>query len=374
MKTLAIIGSTGSIGTQTLDVVRQFPGHLSITAMAAGDNTEAFNKQIDEFNPKYVNCNNNASITNTNVSFLNLIDMCSLPEVDIVVMATSGLIGLEPTIAALKSGKNVALSNKDPIVVAGDLIKQTEKDSSGNIYPVDSEPSAIWQCIAGSTNVNKLIITGSGGSARDIPIDKLDSLTPEMALKHPNWAMGRKITIDSATMVNKAFEIIESHWLFEMPWENIEAVIHPQSLVHSLVEFDDASIKAQISNPNMHIPIQYALFYPNNVTNPQFTRLDFSKVINMDFYPMDHQRYPAFNIVLEAAKLGGSYPIVVNTADEIAVEQFLQGKIKYTDIPRIIENIVHTHLKTNYRDIQDIHDIIDDTSKKTQELCMSKSL
>ena len=159
-----------------------------------------------------------------------------------------------------------------------------------------------------------------------------------------------------------------------MPWENIEAVIHPQSLVHSLVEFDDASIKAQISNPNMHIPIQYALFYPNNVTNPQFTRLDFSKVINMDFYPMDHQRYPAFNIVLEAAKLGGSYPIVVNTADEIAVEQFLQGKIKYTDIPRIIENIVHTHLKTNYRDIQDIHDIIDDTSKKTQELCMSKSL
>ena len=364
MKTLAIIGSTGSIGTQTLDVVRQFPGHLSITAMAAGDNTEAFNKQIDEFNPKYVNCNNNASITNTNVSFLNLVDMCSLPEVDIVVMATSGLIGLEPTIAALKSGKNVALSNKEPIVVAGDLIKQTEKDSSGNIYPVDSEPSAIWQCIAGSTNVNKLIITGSGGSARDIPIDKLDSLTPEMALKHPNWAMGRKITIDSATMVNKAFEIIESHWLFEMPWENIEAVIHPQSLVHSLVEFDDASIKAQISNPNMHIPIQYALFYPNNVTNPQFTRLDFSKVINMDFYPMDHQRYPAFNIVLEAAKLGGSYPIVVNTADEIAVEQFLQGKIKYTDIPRIIENIVHTHLKTNYRDIQDIHDIIDDTSKK----------
>lgn len=372
MKTIAVIGCTGSVGTQTLDIVRQFPDQLSVIGMAAGNNTDLFNKLIEEFSPKYVNCNRNSAINSKGVSFLNLEEMCSLPEVDIVVMATSGLIGLEPTIAALKAGKTIALSNKEPLVVAGELIKQIEKESTGQIYPVDSEPSAIWQCIGSSNKVHKLIITGSGGSTRDIPINKLDLVTPEMALKHPNWAMGEKITIDSATMVNKAFEIIESHWLFSMPWEKMEAVIHPQSLVHSLVEFDDASVKAQISNPNMQIPIQYALFYPDNITNPNFERLDFKESINMNFFPLDHERYPAFNTVLTAAQMGGSHPMVVNTADEIAVEQFLQHKIKYTDIPRIIEHMSNGHSNTTYRDIRDIHDIINDASRKTLEICTTK--
>ena len=374
MKKLAIIGCTGSIGTQTLEIVRQFPDKLSVIAMAAGDNTTAFNKLIKEFNPQYVNCKLNSEINSNLVSFLGLEEMCTLPEIDIVVMATSGIVGLEPTLAALKSGKTVALSNKEPIVIAGDLIKEAERSSQGKIYPVDSEPSAIWQCIGESKNVRKLIITGSGGSVRDIPVENLKDITPDLALKHPNWAMGKKITIDSATMVNKAFEIIESHWLFDMPWDKLEAVLHPQSLVHSLVEFEDASIKAQISNPNMQIPIQYALFYPDNIANPQLKNLDFSQAINMDFFPMDHDRYPAYNIVLQAVKLGGTYPIVINTADEIAVDQFLDAKIRYTDIPKILYEISSIHSNSTYRDIKDIQEIVNWASKKTLEFCKIKSV
>lgn len=373
MKKLAIIGCTGSVGTQTLEVVRQFPDELSVIAMAAGDNVTLLQKLINEFQPKYVNCNHNDEIKHTNTTILSLNEMCSLDEVDIVVMATSGIIGLDPTLTALKSGKTVALSNKEPIIVAGELLKKTEAESLGKIYPVDSEPSAIWQCMDNLKEVNKLIITGSGGSVRDTPINKLHLITPEMALKHPNWSMGKKITIDSSLMVNKAFEVIESHWLFDMPWTKIEAVLHPQSLIHSLVEFDDYSIKAQISHPNMQIPIQYALFYPHHLTNSQFTQIDFSQTINMDFYPMDHARYPAFNIVLDAAKLGGTYPIAVNTADEIAVSQFLHHKIKYTDIPNVIDEISRHHNSSTYRDIQDIQDIISNTSQKTLELCATKS-
>ena len=252
MKKIIVLGSTGSIGRQTLDVVRVFRDEFEVVGLAAGHNYDLLKQQIQEFHPAHICCINRPQELPEGVTFTAMEDMVCLDEVDVVMVATMGSVGLIPTLNALKHGKLVALSNKEPIVMAGELIKDYEAKYGGAVLPVDSEPSAIWQCLQGEDNeVRRLMITASGGPVRETPLEEMADVTPERALQHPTWTMGQKITIDSATLMNKAFEVIESHWLFKVPWDRIEVVIHPQSTIHSMVEFEDGSIKAQLGPPDM---------------------------------------------------------------------------------------------------------------------------
>ncbi|MFC2060442.1 1-deoxy-D-xylulose-5-phosphate reductoisomerase [Chloroflexota bacterium] len=282
VKKLAILGSTGSIGQQALEVVRALPHHFQIVGLAAGKNVDLLAKQLEEFKPVFVYYQDKrvtANLANAKCEFLPLEDIARHPQVDIVVIATSGKSGLSPTLAALKAGKNVALANKESLVTAGEIITRTAKLNAAQILPVDSEHSAIWQCLKGETQpVTKLILTASGGPFIHHSPAELSRVTVKQALKHPSWQMGRKVTIDSATLMNKGLEIIEAHWLFNVPLENIEVIIHPQSIIHSMVEFIDGSIKAQLGYPDMRLPIQYALSYPERLANPQLPRLDWNDI------------------------------------------------------------------------------------------------
>ena len=347
MKNIVVIGCTGSIGRQTLDIIRAFPGEFQVVGLAAGSNHELFRQQIDEFRPSYVYCIDPPRTLAPRSAFIPMEEMVSLPEVEVVMAATTGAAGLVPTINALKTGKAVALSNKEPIVMAGALLKEYERRYGGAILPVDSEPSAIWQCIQGEKgHVRRLIITASGGPFRTMPLEDLSKVTPHEALQHPTWQMGPKITIDSATLMNKAFEVIESHWLFGVPWENIEVVIHPQSTIHSMVEFADGSVKAQLGPPSMRLPIQYALFHPERRRNPDdslIPRLDTTTPQSLEFRPLEPERYPCFNLALDAAQRGHTYPAVLSAADEVAVNAFLKGNIRFTDIHRVVETVVNSH-------------------------------
>jgi len=344
MKNIVVLGSTGSIGCQTLDVVRAFPDDFHVVGLAGGNNRDLLLRQVEEFKPKYIYCTDRPSNLPDGVGFIPMDEMVGLEEVDIVMVATMGSVGLVPTLSALKHGKLVALSNKEPIVMAGKMIKDFEAKYGGTVLPVDSEPSAIWQCMRGEDNpVRRLMITGSGGPFRNTPVDELASVTPELALHHPTWTMGKKITIDSATMMNKAFEVIESHWLFEVPWDKIEVVIHPQSTIHSMVEFEDGSIKAQMGPPDMRLPIQYALFYPKRFSNDMIPKLDISVSHSLTFQPMEPERYPCFGLAVSAAQRGGTYPTVLSAADEVAVGAFLDGKIGFTDIHRVVDQVLSDH-------------------------------
>ena len=297
MKKIVVLGSTGSIGRQTLDIVRAFPEEFEVVGLAAGVNHDLFHQQVAEFRPRYVFCIDPPDAPPVKARFLPMEEMVRLPEVEVVMAATTGAAGLVPILNALECGKAVALSNKEPIVMAGPLLKEWESRFGGVILPVDSEPSAIWQCLQGESGpIRRLIITASGGPFRTMPLDELKSVTPEQALRHPTWQMGPKITIDSATLMNKAFEVIESHWLFDVPWQNIEVVIHPQSTIHSMVEFPDGSVKAQMGPPSMRLPIQYALFYPERLRNPDeslIPRLDIGIAQSLDFRPWNRRGTPA---------------------------------------------------------------------------------
>ena len=344
MKKLVILGSTGSIGRQTLDVVRAFPDRFDVVGLAAGTNLDLLQRQIEEFHPEHAWCINPPAQWPDGVSLTPMEDMVCLEEVDTVMMATMGNVGLTPTLNALKHGKLVALSNKEPIVMAGELVKEFEALYGGAVLPVDSEPSAIWQCLRGEDNpISRLMITGSGGPFRTSPLEELDRVTPEQALKHPTWSMGQKITIDSATLMNKAFEVIESHWLFQVPWDRIEVVIHPQSTIHSMVEFEDGSVKAQLGPPDMRLPIQYALFYPQRFPNGMIPKLDTGISHSLTFQPMEPERYPCFNLAVNAAQQGGTYATVLSAADEVAVDAFLQRRIGFTDIYRVVERVLSDH-------------------------------
>ena len=344
MKKLVVLGSTGSIGRQTLDVVRAFPGRFEVVGLAAGANLALLLQQVEEFHPKHVYCLNPPDTWPEGISFTPMEDMVCLEEVDTVMVATMGSVGLVPTLNALKHGKLVALSNKEPIVMAGEMIKEYEALYGGAVLPVDSEPSAIWQCLRGEDNpVSRLMITASGGPFRTSPIEELEGVTPERALQHPTWTMGRKITIDSATLMNKAFEVIEAHWLFKVPWDNIEVVIHPQSTIHSMVEFEDGSVKAQLGPPDMRLPIQYALFYPNRFPNDMIPKLNTSISHALTFQPMEPERYPCFDLAVTAARHGGTYATVLSAADEVAVGAFLQRKIGFTDIYRVVDRVLSEH-------------------------------
>ena len=345
IKRLAVLGSTGSIGQQTLEVVRAFPHRFHIVGLAAGKNIDLLAKQIREFKPRFVYYQGRkAYLANAEYEFLSLEDIARHPQVDIVVIATSGKSGLSPTLAAVKAGKNVALANKESLVTAGEIITDEAKQNSAQILPIDSEHSAIWQCLNGeSQKATRLILTASGGPFYRYSPAQLARVTVEQALRHPSWQMGRKVTIDSATLMNKGLEVIEAHWLFNMPYDNIKVLIHPQSIVHSMVEFVDGSIKAQLSYPDMRLPIQYALSYPERLNNPQLPRLDWSHINNLTFDQPDLDTFPCLRLAIEAGKKGGTYPTVLCAADEVAVDLFLSQHIKFTDIAHLVEQALVQH-------------------------------
>ena len=346
MKGLVVLGSTGSIGRQTLDVVRAFPDEFRVVGLAAGLNLELLAEQIREFRPRLACCvlEEHRSMLPEDAAFMSMEEMVCQSDVDLVMVSTIGSAGLVPTIRALESNKAVALANKEVIIMAGELVTSLARSGSGTLLPVDSEPSAIWQCLQGETDeVRRIIITASGGPFRTTPLDQLEGVTPEEALKHPTWKMGSKITIDSATLMNKAFEVIEMHWLFDMPWDRIEVVVHPQSIIHSMVELADGSVKAQMGPPDMRLPIQYSMFYPTRLPNGQIPRLDTTVTHSLTFEPMEPERFPCFELAVEAGKQGMTYPAVVSAADEIAVDLFLKGRIGFTGIHRTIQQVVDGH-------------------------------
>ena len=344
MRKIVVLGSTGSIGRQTLDIVRAFPDEFDVVGLSAGSNTELLKQQVAEFRPAHVWAASAGPADFPGVGFTPMEEMVVLPRVDQVMVALMGSVGLVPTLNALAAGKQVALSNKEPIVMAGRLIKDFESRYGGSVLPVDSEPSAIWQCLQGEDNeILRLLITASGGPFRTTPLEEMENVTPEQALRHPTWRMGQKITIDSATLMNKAFEVIETHWLFAVPWERIEVVVHPQSTIHSMVEFADGSIKAQLGPPDMRLPIQYALFYPQRLPNSMIPRLDTSISHSLNFDPLELGRYPCFSLAVEAARKGGTYPAVLSAADEVAVQAFLDGRISYGGIHRLVEQALSEH-------------------------------
>lgn len=356
VKRLAILGSTGSIGRQTIDVVRAFPDRFRIIGLAAGENIDLLQQQIAEFRPKFVYCRNPEALqAGAGYQLLSIEEIARHPEVDTVVMATSGYAGLTPTLAAVRAGKDIALANKEALVAAGEIIMAEAKLYSARILPVDSEHSAIWQCLRGEeTFPTRIILTASGGPFRHYTRDRLEKVTPARALKHPSWKMGRKITIDSATLVNKGLEVIEAHHLFDMPFENIVVVVHPECIVHSMVEFPDGVIKAQLGCPDMRIPIQFALSFPERLESPGFPRLDVKMVNGLTFETPDTEAFPGLTIAVEAGKKGGTYPAALVGADEAAVSLFLERKIRFTDIPHLIEEVLSRHTPTASPSLEEI--------------------
>ena len=360
VKRLAVLGSTGSIGRQTLDVVRALPHRFRVVGLAAGSNVDLLGEQIKEFKPDFVCCSAinkgaDAHLAKMDFELLPLEDMARHPQVDTVVIAASGKAGLSPTLAAVKAGKNIALANKESIVMAGEIITSEAGSSGAQILPVDSEHSAIWQCLNGERQqAARLILTASGGPFRDYSPAQLEEVTVKQALNHPSWRMGRKVTIDSGTLMNKGLEVIEAHWLFNMPFDNIEVLVHPQSIVHSMVEFIDGSIKAQLSYPDMRIPIQYALSYPDRLSNPELPRIDWSGVGNLTFEPPNMGTFPCLRLAVEVGRKGGTYPAVLCAADEVAVELFLSERIRFVDIAGLIERTLEKHLATANPDLEEI--------------------
>jgi len=358
VRQLAVLGSTGSIGRQTLEVVRALPHRFHIVALAAGANTDLLAKQISEFKPRFVYHQDREApppLANADYELRSLEEIASHPQVDTVVIATSGKAGLSPTLAAVKAGKRICLANKESLVMAGEIITSEARLNAAQILPVDSEHSAIWQCLAGETQPPAgLILTASGGPFRGYSSAQLGKVTAQQALKHPSWQMGKKVTIDSATLMNKGLEVIEAHWLFDIPWENIKVLIHPQSIVHSMVEFTDGSTKAQLGYPDMRLPIQYALSYPERLPNPHLPRLDWERSNNLTFEPPDRDTFPCLRLAVEAGMKGGTYPAVLCAADEVAVELFLSGCIKFTDIAKLVEQVLEGHQAIAHPTLEEI--------------------
>lgn len=337
--------------------MRAFPDRFNVVGLAAGHNFKLLKEQIEEFKPRLTfSANDTAARDLSNLATVSSMeDMVRDPEVAVVMVGTTGRAGLLPTIKALEEQRTVCLANKEVITMAGEMITRLAKEKGGTLLPVDSEPSAIWQCLRGEEQtIRRLIITASGGPFRNTPTNELERVTPEQALAHPTWKMGKRITVDSSTMMNKGFEVIEAHWLFNVAWEQIEVVIHPQSLVHSMVEFNDGSVKAQISPPDMRLPIQYALLYPERHNNDSIPRLDTSIATSMTFEPLNPHHYPCFDQAVQAGKQSGTYPAVLTAADEVAVHLFLEGKIAYTDIPKIVGGVLETHVSSSTGSLEDI--------------------
>ena len=348
-KNIVIFGSTGSIGVNSLEVVSRFPDRFKVVGLSANNNYKLLAEQAEKFNVKSVNIANkehysdlksllplNMTVSAGKENIPELLD--SGEKIDIVINAMVGSAGLLPSLRTLEKGITLALANKESLVAGGEIVIATAKEKDAVIIPIDSEHSAIFQCLNGEErkSVAKIILTASGGPFIDTPLDEFASITPEQALKHPNWDMGSRITIDSATMANKGFEVIEAKWLFDIEPENIEVTVHRQSIVHSMVRFIDGSYIAQMGMPDMRLPIQYALTYPERLESP-YCSLDFTAQFSLDFRPVDMKRYPCLKLAFRALKEGGTAPAVLNAADETAVSAFLKGKISFTGIAECIE-------------------------------------
>jgi 1-deoxy-D-xylulose-5-phosphate reductoisomerase len=370
VKKLSILGSTGSIGRQTLAVVEAMPERFAIVALAAGGNLEELAKQIAKHRPELVSVGDAqkagelaAKLRDSGFSPLpaiyhgaeGMMAVGTHASADIVVSAAVGVVGLPATYAAVKLGKSVALSNKEVLVAAGELVMAAAKHAGQELLPVDSEHNAVHQCLRGGTRgeVRRLVLTASGGPFRKTPIAALASVTPEQALAHPNWRMGNRISIDSATMMNKGFEVIEARWLFGVRPEQIDVVVHSQSTVHSMVEFVDGSVLAQLGPTDMRMPIQYALTYPERVASNQVA-LDWTKLKRLDFAKASTRRFPCLRLAREAMKKGGALPCALNAADEIAVAAFLERKLPFLGIPEVIERVLARTPKTKFGSMEDV--------------------
>lgn len=362
MKKVAVLGSTGSIGTQTLDVISRQPEDFEIVGLAAGHNIALLLEQVRTFRPKWISAATEAladqiqSEVPSDIRVMHgeagLTEIASHSGADYVVCALVGSQGLTSTLAAIEAGADIGLANKETLVTAGHLVMQKAKDKGVAILPVDSEHSAIFQCLNGENRkaIKRLMLTASGGSFRHLAREQLADVTVENALKHPNWNMGAKITIDSATMANKGLEVIEAHWLFDLPYDRIDVVLHPESIVHSMVEFVDTSVIAQLGNPDMRVPIQYALTYPERKPSPA-SSLDLLSQGSLHFKPMDFGRYPCLRLAYEAGNSGGTATTVFNAANEVAVSRFLKGDISFLTIEEIIEKVLYKHVSITSPDL-----------------------
>jgi 1-deoxy-D-xylulose-5-phosphate reductoisomerase len=366
MKKLGILGSTGSIGVSTLEIAAAHRDRFEVVALTAGSNLELLKSQIEEFSPRLVAVANEdlarelgAMLPTRRPEILcgiqGLVTAATVPEIDMVVAAIVGAAGLVPTAAAIKAGKDVALANKETLVTAGRLIMELVAEQGVRLYPVDSEHSAVFQSLEGhrTSDVKRIILTASGGPFLNFPLEKLLHVSIADALNHPNWSMGKKITIDSATMMNKGLEVIEARWLFDMPAAKIDINIHPQSIIHSMVEYIDGCVMAQLGVPDMKAPIAYALTYPERIPTG-VKPLDLTSLSGLNFFTPDHDRFPALQLAFRALEDGESMPAVLNAANEVAVEAFLNGRIKFTEIPVIIEKTMDAHQPHTFATIEDV--------------------
>ena len=347
MKRIAILGSTGSIGTQALEIIRQNPGIFKAVALSCGKNTELLKEQIEEFKPDMVYCEADSSL-NKNAD--SIIDIATMDDADMVLNSMMGMRGLEPTLAAIEAGKDIAFANKETLVVGGELVMDAVRKKGVKLLPVDSEHSAIFQALQGSAGntIRRILLTASGGPFRGYSRSKLEKVTLAQALKHPNWSMGDKITVDSATMMNKGLEIIEAKWLFDVPLEQIQVLIHPQSILHSAVEFEDGSVIGQMGNPDMKVPIAYAFSYPERINLLLDGTVEplnlFALEEGMTFYPADESVFKTIALARQASKRGGTVPVVLNGANEVLVDMFLHKKIKFTDIQDTLERLLDDYI------------------------------
>jgi len=383
MKRLAILGSTGSIGVNTLDIVKQFPERFKVVSLAAGVNIQLLKQQILQFRPKMISVLNkelSETLRKELASFPTdivhgvegLIQVATHPEVDLVVSALVGAAGLIPTLSAIKAGKNIALANKESLVMAGGLVMEEARRRQIQVLPVDSEHSAVFQSLLGhrKEDVRRIILTASGGPFLHLPLGKLREVTARDALRHPHWEMGRKITVDSASLMNKGLEVIEARWLFDVPVEKIDVHIHPQSVIHSMVEYVDGSIVSQLGITDMRIPISYALAFPERLTLP-LPRLNLFQKESLSFLPPDLERFPCLDLAYRAIKIGGTMPAALNAANEIAVNAFLDGALPFTKIPSLIRHVMEEH---DMKPAQTLEDVLkaDHWARETSRLILER--
>ncbi|WP_066396143.1 1-deoxy-D-xylulose-5-phosphate reductoisomerase [Neobacillus mesonae] len=379
MKKISLLGATGSIGIQTLDIIREHPGEFILAAMSIGKNIELARKIIGEFQPELVSVQNHsdfhtlkAEFPHTNFTYGDegIIEAATFEKADILVNAVLGSVGLNPTLQAIEAGKTIAIANKETLVTAGHLVMEAARKNNVSLLPVDSEHSAIFQCLQGENekNIERLILTASGGSFRDRSRSELEQVTVEEALHHPNWSMGAKITIDSATMMNKGLEVIEAHWLFDLPYNKIDVLLHKESIIHSMVEFHDTSIKAQLGTPDMRVPIQYALTYPDRIPLPTGNRLNLAQLGQLHFQEMDLNRFRCLKFAYEAGKAGGTMPTVLNAANETAVAAFLEGRVTFLQIEDLVEKALDNHRTIEYPSLSTIQEVDKETRQYVQSL------
>lgn len=354
MKYISLLGATGSIGTQTLDIIKEHSAEFKLVAMSVGKNIELTRKIVKDFQPELVSVQEKSISDTLKAEFpgtrftygeQGLIEVAVYKLADVLVNAVLGSVGLNPTLQAIEEGKTIAIANKETLVTAGHLVIDAAKRNNVPLLPVDSEHSAIFQALQGERkkNIERLIITASGGSFRDRTLDQLENVTVKEALNHPNWSMGAKITIDSATMMNKGLEVIEAHWLFNLPYEKIDVLLHKESIIHSMVEFHDSSVIAQLGSPDMRVPIQFALTFPDRLPLASAKRLNLAEVGMLHFKEMDFERFRCLKFAYEAGRIGGTMPTVLNAANEIASAAFLQGKIRFLQIEDLVEKALEKH-------------------------------